>query len=461
MISNKIAKNVIVMNILRKFLIIQLFFICITSYSQSRWTLETCVDYALKHNLKLKDLGYQTKSNKESYRQSFRDLLPTIDGNSSYDIQFGRSIDPNNNGFVSTQFFSNNYSINAYIDIFKGFQKLNTIAFTKFMYKAVQKDNLQEKYLLAFKVMSAFYDVEFYKDLLKITKEQRNISSVNYNLVKRKIELGLMAGSDLYEVKSALIADKLVITQSKNNLKIAMLKLIQEMNLKNVSAIKINTLKDEILENNKKLLHLSVDSIYHNALSFIPVIKAEELRVKAARKDISIARGNLYPSLKFATGYSTGYYETNVDAMGKILPFRTQIKENASQFIGFSLQIPISERWYSRSQIKQKKIALLRAVNNLDIQKQELNNVIQKLIQSYEASKIEYEQTKENESSRLLAFNIAQKKYEKGLISIVQLYQSKNYYAKAQNENLQVKLKLKVQKKTLNFYMGLPVFNIQ
>lgn len=448
------------MNRLQKIVLFQCFLICFISHSQDNWSLDACIDYALKHNLKLNDLDYRSKSSKENYRQSFRELLPSLSGNSSYNIQFGRSIDPNTNEIVSSDFFSNNYSLNADIDVFRGFQKLNTIASTKFLYKATREENLQERYLLAFRVMTAFYDVQFFEGLLQISKEQVEISLTNYNLVKRQIELGLKAGTDKFEAEAVLIADRLVVTQSENNLKAAKLKLIQEMNLENVTTIKINPIKEELLQDENKFQQIVADSVYNEALSFIPIIKAQRLRTRAAKKDIAIARGNLYPSLTFSAGYGTGFFETNIDATGEVIPFKTQIKDNASQFIGISLRIPISEKWRNRSQIKQKKIALLQTTNNLNIQKQELNKAIQELVQSYEATIVESEQTKQNEASRLLAFNIAQKKSEKGLISALELYQSKNLYAKTQNENLQVKLKLKVQKKTLDFYMGLPVFNI-
>jgi outer membrane protein len=449
------------MNRLQKTILFQCLFVCFISHSQDNWSLDACIDYALKHNLKLNDLDYRTKSSKENYRQSFRDLLPSLSGYSSYNIQFGRSIDPNTNEIVSSDFFSNNYSLNADIDVFRGFQKLNTIASTKFLYKATQEESLQERYLLAFRVMTAFYDVQFYEGLLEVSEEQVEISLTNYNLVNRQIELGLKAGTDKYEAEAVLIADRLVVTQSQNNLKAAQLKLIQEMNLENVTTIVINTIQDELFRDKNELQLIDADSVYNEALFFIPVIKAQKLRTKAAKKDIAIARGNLYPSLTFSAGYGTGFFETNIDASGEVIPFKSQIKDNASQFIGLSLRIPISERWSNRSEIKQKKIALLQATNNLNIQKQELQKLIQELVQSYEATLVEFEQTKQNEKARLLAFNIAQKKHEKGLISAIELYQSKNLYAKTQSENLQVKLKLKVQKKTLDFYKGLPVFNIK
>ena len=429
-------------------------------YSQDSWSLDACISYALKHNLKLNDLNYSAKSSKESYRQSFRELLPSLNASSNYGISYGRSVDPNNNTIISTDFFSNNYSIDASIVIFQGFQKLNTIAATKFLYKASQEESQQEEYLLAFRVMAAFYDVQFYEGLLEISKEQVSISLSNFNLIVKQIELGLKAGADKYEAESVLIGDKLLVTQNENNLQAAKLKLVQEMNLENVTEININ--HDDALELQKeKVKEVISDSIYTKSLSFIPIIKAQEFRVKAAKKAVTIAKGNLYPSLSLAAGYGTGFFETNVDeTSGRVIPFKTQINDNAFQFIGVSLNVPIFDRWTARSQIKQQKIALLKETNNLDIQKQELNKLIQELVQTYYATQVEYEQTTQSEESRLLTFNIAQKKYDKGLISTLDLFQSKNLYTKSQSENLQVKLKLKVQRKTLDFYRGLPVFNI-
>lgn len=444
----------------RTIFIIPFLFICTTLYSQEDWTLNNCITYGLLHNLKLKDLNYTINSKKENYKQSYRELFPRISANSNYNVMYGRSVDPNNNQIVSSNFFSNNYAINADINIFNGFQKLNTITATKFLYKAAKEENLQEKYLLAFRIMSAFYDVDFYESQLQISSEQLSISTTNVNLVKKQIELGIKAGADLYEAESILSGDKLAVIQNKNNLDVAKLKLLQEMNLNNQKNIDINTLDHEIVLSQNQAHKNDIDSIYSKALTFIPTIKAQEFRVNAAKKELAISRGHLYPSLSFFAGYGTGFFETNIDASGKVIPFRTQIKDNASQFIGISLSIPISERWRNRSQIKQQKIAFLRAENNLSMQKQELNKIIQELIQGYNATLTEYEQTGQNVTAHLLTFKTAQKKYEKGMISILELNQAKNLYAKAQNENLQVKLKLKVQQKTLNFYKGLPIFNI-
>mgnify|MGYP001060618670 CR=1 FL=1 len=447
------------MNRVKNMLLFIMLFLSQNFFAQNKWTLDDCVAYALTHNLTLDNLRYATESNKEIYKQSYRDLLPSISANSSYNIQYGRSVDPNNNTIISTDFFSNNYSLSASLDIFRGFQKMNSIKAANFLYKATKEEELQEKYLLAFRVMSAFYDILFFQELVTIAKEQEKISLKNYRLVIKQIELGLKAGVDKYEAESLLITDRLKITQSENSLKAAKLQLIQEMNLENTSVIEIDTILEDI-EKQEGKYNVEADSVYQKSLSFIPIIRAQEFRVKAAKKDIAVARSSLMPSLSLSGGYGTGYFETNTNDLNEVIPFKTQIRDNASQFIGFSLRIPISDGWSVRSRVKQQKIALDRASNNLEIQKQELNKLIRELVQNYRATQNEYSQTKQNEKARFLAFSISQKRYDKGLISAIELFQSKNLYATAQNENLQVKLKLKVQRKTIDFYEGLPVFTI-
>ncbi len=425
---------------------------------QETWSLEECVAYALENNLQLNDFNLIKDAGRESYRQSIRDLLPSVSGSSEYNISYGRSTDPFTNDVVNSDFFSNNYSLNASMDVFQGFQKINSIKASKFLYKAAMEDAQQQKYLLAFRVMTAFYDIRFYEGLLNNSVEQAQISQNNFDLVQKQVELGLKAGSDLYEAEATLLGDQLLVTQNTNLLEASKLTLLQEMNIQDLSDIVLREDLDFIAD---QVQTITADSIYAEAKDFIPMLKAEELRAKAAKKNLAVARGRLYPSLSIYSGYGTGYYETTVDTLGVLIPFKNQIKDNASRYIGASIRIPISERWSGRSRVKQQKISLERAKNNVEIQEQELFKIIQQLVQEHNALEVEVGQSTKKMEAQELAFNIAQKKYEKGMINSIALFQAKNLYGTAQNENLQVKLRLRVNKKTLDFYGGLPIFNIE
>ncbi|MEX0288253.1 MAG: TolC family protein [Flavobacteriaceae bacterium] len=449
------------MNMITKTLIATLicFFVLLQLEAQEKWSLDDCVAYALEHNLQLNDFKYTSQSNRETYRQSIRDLLPTISGSTNYVVNFGRSTDPFTNDVVTTDFFSNNYSLESSVDLFRGFQKINSIKASKFLYKAAKEEALQQKYLLAFRVMQAFYDIQFFEGLVAISKEQLEVSEQNYNLVEKQIDLGLKAGADLYEAESLLLTDKLNVTQSENQLVAAKLALIQEMNLENANDISILTDLNTAADS-PEAPRMESDSIYTEAREFIPIIKAQEFRSKAAKKQLAAARGDLFPSIALFGGVGTGYFETTRDSLGATLPFRTQFKDNTFQFVGVSLSVPISNAWSRRSRVKQQKIAKLRAENNLEVQQQELYQTIQQLVQQYNSLRVEYEQSNQKVDAQNLAFTIAQKRYEKGLINALELFTAKNLFASAQNENLQVRLRSEINKSTLDFYRGLPVFNI-
>ena len=433
--------------------------ICSNAIAQQKWSLDECVAYALEHNLQLKDFKYNAASNKETYKQSIRAILPNINASTNYVISFGRAEDPNTGTFVTQDFFSNSYNLNGSIDLFQGFQKINTIKASKFLYKATMEEATHQKYLLAFRVMQAFYDIQFFEGLLAISNEQQAVSQTNYDLVEKQIELGLKAGADLYEAESLLLTDKLNVTQSKNQLAAAKLSLIQAMNLENETDIDIQVDLKEIASKTE-LDTIQTATIFSEAKNFIPLIKAQELRTKAAKKQLASERGNLYPSLELFAGYRTGYFETTVDSLGLTIPFREQFRDNASEFIGVGLSIPLTNAWSRRSRVKQQKIAYKRAQNNLDIQEQELQQTIAQLVQEYNSLLVELEQSNQKVEAQSLAFEIAQKRYEKGLINALELFTAKNLFASAQNENLQVRLRSEINKSTLDFYKGLPVFNI-
>ncbi len=443
---------------LKKYISSFVLLVSLVSFSQEKWTLDECVAYAIEHNLQVKNTNYNNDSSKETYRQSIRNLLPTVNGSTGYTINYGRTADPNTNDYANTEFFSNNYSLGANLDLFRGFQKLNTIKATKFIYKATQEDVMQQKFLLAFRVMRAFYDIQFYEGLVANSLEQLEISQGNFDLVQKQVELGIMAGADLYEAESNLLGDKLLVTQNKNLLANAKLILMQEMNLTDVDTIEIQeTLEEVIPEQNEEV---TLDSIYQTARNFVPLVKSQEYRVTAAKKQLHATRGSLFPSLSLVAGYGTSYFETNVDENGNVIPFKTQFNDNTSKFVGAQLNIPISNGWSAHSRAKQQKIAYMQAKNNLEIQEQELFKLIQQLVQDNQAILAEYDQSTQKVKAQQLAFTIAQKRYEKGLINALELFQAKNLYGIAQNENLQAALKLKVNQRTIDFYSGLPIFNI-
>ncbi|MBN2863748.1 MAG: TolC family protein, partial [Bacteroidales bacterium] len=60
---------------------------------QKSWSLEDCIQYAVDHNIQIKQQTLQTQIQKNSLEQSKLNLLPSISGQVSHDYSFGRALD--------------------------------------------------------------------------------------------------------------------------------------------------------------------------------------------------------------------------------------------------------------------------------------------------------------------------------------------------------------------------------
>jgi outer membrane protein len=95
---------------------------------------------------------------------------------------------------------------------------------------------------------------------------------------------------------------------------------------------------------------------------------------------------------------------------------------------------------------------------SLDNFKNQLYYEIESYCQELSAMSAEYIQTKKQTESNRLAFEVAEKKREQGLFNIIDFYTSKSLLSNAQSELLRTRLQYFLKRKTIDFYLGKPVF---
>jgi outer membrane protein len=446
------VKGIIIITIL-------LLFSSSAGFAQKQWTLNECIEYALKNNLDIESYALTNETNRERLEQSKKNRLPYIDAGSRYSINYGKSVDPNTNAVTINNFASNSYSVQGGISLFEGFIRNNHIAWSRFTYLAGLEQQRTLETDIAFEVMNAFHNSLYFKGLLKIVNEQKELSELNLEKVKKEVEVGIGAKTEVLEIEARLAEEELQAIRTRNYLRASLLELKKAMNfpvseeLHLLETNDIDTIESAIFEN--------ADSVYSLALEHLPAVKAKHQQLKAVEKSLAVAKGSLYPSLSLYGGYYTGFYETNTDNLGNIISFKNQFKNNASQSVGISLSIPVFNRWKNRSEIKINKLELEKERVNLDNYKNQLYYEIESYCQELSAMSAEYIQAKKQTESNRLAFEVAEKKKEQGLFNIIDLYTSKNLLSNAQSELLRTKLQFLLKRKTIDFYLGKPVFDIE
>jgi outer membrane protein len=442
----------------REIVFILLLLINSVLFAQEKWSLEDCIDYALKNNLDIESRRIASETNKEMLAQSKRNRLPYIDAGTNYNINFGKSVDPNTNDVTYNSFASNSYSLSGSVPLFEGFIRKNQIGYNRFVYLAGLAKEETQKIEIAFAVMSAFHNSLYYKGLLGIVEEQKELSELNLEKVIKETEVGISAKTDILEIEARLADEELLVIRTTNNLDASLLELKRAMNYPVAQELKLQDLND--INYVSSAVFENADSVYSMAVKHLPGVEAKQQELKAVEKNLAISRGQLSPSVALFGGYYTGFYETRTDEQGNPISFREQFSNNASQSVGINLSIPIFTRWRSRSEIKLGKLDLEAKKVELQNYKNQLYYEIESYCQDLSATSAEYLQAKKQTESNELAFEVAQKKKEQGLTNILDFYTSKNLLSNAQGELLRTKLQYIIKRKTIDFYMGKPVFGI-
>ena len=417
---------------------------------QESWTLEDCISYALSNNLGLQRQGLQTESAVIDYRKSKMDLLPNLNFGSDARVGFGRSIDPVTNLITFKQNLSNSYTLSSIIEVFNGFAALNTISANKFMLKAGIEAEKVERNTLIVNIMGQYYQVLYAKGLESAAKMQLDLSEKQLFRISRMVNTGKEAVAREYEIASQVSADRLTFTTAQSSSSRALTQLRQMLQLD--PGTEFNVLLPDldailIAENG-----FNTDSIYNIASAVLPRLKAIEYELRASENLVAVARGAMAPSLSVGGAIFTGYYKVIGEDGDSQASFSTQLKNNNSQAVYVSLNIPIFNRYTASRNIKQAVIRKEDTRLRLELERNALYTEIEDACLNYNRGREEYIAAAANLAFNEKSFDAVEKKFEAGLVDVTDYAAAKTTLFSAGTEALRTKLQLLIRKLTIEFY---------
>ena len=196
-------------------------------------------------------------------------------------------------------------------------------------------------------------------------------------------------------------------------------------------------------------------NLFEQFTTWSPYYQSIEANLKATEKGLSISRSRLYPSIFARGSMNTGYSETNRSENGEIIDFGDQFKNNRSQYFGASLNIPVFSKWAFRSDIKKAKLDIDYAKIVLEDERQKLFFEMANDLTDLEALYQEYNQYEKRSEVDDLAYKAAEKKFEQGLINVIEFYIAKNRLATTSSQVLRARLQWEIKMKTIEFYKGM------
>lgn len=452
------------------------FFTTIALNAQN-WTLENCVNHAIENNIQLKQAELNLRYNKNALLQSKLQILPNLNLSANQNYSFGRSLDPYTYDFADQDVTSSSYSANSSINLFNGFQTINSIRQSNLNLLSGVQDVEKLKNDIALNIAASFLQVLYSEELYEIAKIQSQTTDLQVERTRKLVEAGSLAKGSLLEVEALLANEKLQEINSQNQLLSSYLNLKQILDLDTVTDFKI--VKPTTSEIPEKNYFPSVDQVYSEAINSLPQIKSAELQARSNEIGVYIAQGKRSPRLFLTGSYGTGYSSARM--LGKYLPtvsnigytesgenvyapsfiynsekypFNDQIKDNASTSLAFSLQIPIFNNFTVNTAVSNSKIAYQNSLLNLENSKKQLFKEIQQAHSDATAAYNKYLASKKAFESNEESFKYTQEKFNVGMVSSLDYNIAKTNLSKAKSDMLQSKYDLIFKTKILDFYRG-------
>lgn len=465
------------------------FFTGLSLQAQEKWTLQRAVQYAVDNNISVKQADIQARLSEITYQQSKLNRLPSLGISGNTGINSGRSINPTTNLFETDQLLFTGLNLNTGVSVFNFFSLKNNIEGNRLEHEAARKSfemiqndvslNVATSYLL---VLTAIAQVKAAELSVALTSE-------NLDNTRKRVKAGDLPELNLAELEAQLATDSTTLINAQASVFSNILQVKALLNLDPATEFEVaEPSLDDIPV--LSLAELNPEYVFSMAINNMPQQKLDSLRIEAAKSFVRASKGQMLPNFNVFGGlgsqYSnnkryragtpifTGNYlpsgaKVNVNSVDyevltpeftqpPLIAYRTkfgqQIRENFSQNIGISVSIPIFNNGQLRNNVRRAQLNL----ENLELVKdQGILTLKQNIYSAHNDARSALQRLnagKKGVETAEKAYYYAQRRYEQGLLSTIDLLTNQNNLNRARIELISAQVDYVFRLKLLEFYKG-------
>lgn len=455
-----------------------------TATAQEKISLQKAVDLTLERNLTIKQSAFNEALDNASLQQSKNNRLPSLSSSIQASENFGRALDVTTYQYTSNKsVFALNPSLNAQVTLFQGGQLRNQIIQNRLLVDADKSNTAKIKNDLILDVIVDYLQILTNQDLVIAAQQQIDIANQTLDRTQKSVKAGNQTLADEAQAKAGVSTAELTLTNAQNQLDLSMLILKQYMEMPASAQIEVE--KPDISKITDVKTLFNADDVVSTALNVNPDVKLAEAQQAVYAQAIKVAKGSYYPTLGLFSGLNSNY--TNVQTQRVIgftqaqqqigvvqgtnqpvfapylqpnygpYPFTSQIRDNFSQAIGISLQIPIFNRFNAHTNVKKAQINYQNAEVNTQIAKNNLTKTIIQAVYDARASEKQYQSSLQTYEANKEAFNVIQLRYNVGLVNSLDYNTSLTNLNKSQNDLIQARYQMVFRSKVIDYYLGKPI----
>jgi outer membrane protein len=454
-----------------------------SSFGQEKWSLLKCVQYAQEHNISVKKTDLQARYSALVLKENRASQIPSLGLGLDAQYRFGLTENPTTGVLQNNDYFSAGVGLQSSVTLFNWFAVRNTIRSNRLTLEADNQETNKVKDDIALSVANAYLGILLAREQANIARNKVDLSKAQLENTKRQVEAGKLPELNAANLEAQLAVDSSVLVSAEGSVTQSLLLMKALLTLDAGTAFDVTTPPVESIPI-ESLADLQPEAVYTLALANLSQQKVNELRLQAAQKSASAARGRMFPSISasgsvgsnyvnlkeplFTTGSlkSTGalatvggtYYDVVAPdrvIIGQIVtPFGRQIRNNFGQTVGLSLNLPLFNGLAARTNWERAKLNVLQyelTKQEGDIQlKQDIYTAYTNAVSAVE----KFNANKKAVETTQKVYDFAVKRYDIGLLSTFDLVTSQNNLQRAKYDLVYSQYDYVFKMKLLEYYKG-------
>ena len=412
----------------------------------ARWDLQTCIDYALQHNITIQRNRISAQSTEEDLKTAKAEWFPSLSGNVSQRIVNRPNTD---NGTIisgdnittsqSKTSYNGSYGIDANWTLYNGGSRVNGIKQQKLNSRIAELSVAESENSIQENIMQLYMQILYAAEAVKVNEGTLEVSRATFERGKQLYDAGSLSAADLAQLEAQVSTAQATLQDYRLQLK-------QLLELDGDYEMQLDMPE---LDNTDVLTPLPLkNDVYRTALALRPEIESGRLNIEAADLGIKVARAGYIPSISLSAGIGS------TNANGNDFSFSEQIKQNWNNSLGVTLSIPLFDRRQTKSAVNKAK--LQKQTSQLDLldSQKELYRTIENYWLDARSAQQQYEAALQQVKSSQTSYDLVSEQFSLGMKNTVELLTEKNNLLNAQQSLLQAKYMALLNAGLLRFYQG-------
>lgn len=417
-------------------------------------SLQEAVEIALENNYQLKQAQNNLELADTRVFSARADFTPSLNASLSGSRNVGRQFVQEDLSFDDRTTYSFGGNLNANLTIFNGFRNIANLRQVRADRASQDESYSRLRELIIFETASRYLQVVLNEELLKIAESSLEASASQLEQVAAQVEVGARPTVDLYNQEAIVASDELTMIQRENALEVSKAQLIRIMQDDTIS--EVETSVPAVDELSIIPVDLNLNEMIDAALSNRSDFRAQEFAIEGNRQEQTITRAQLLPTLSVNAGINSRFSDQFIlPGQDGAVPFPDQFfDQQINRFVGFSVSIPIFNRWNNKTNLESARIQLRNSQLELENIRFQITEEVRQAYNDYESIVKELESSEKARIAAERAYETEQQRYDIGSSTLIELNLANANYVQAQSERVSAVYDFIFQEQLLDYFIG-------